>query len=126
MAFEWYEICVPEDNSLQQGDFIPECPIVIPPVHLIEGEDIEIDVQKIDAIVLSQSCDLDHGKVEIVLVCPYYSLNSWIEGLPPDQQSKKGRGKAIDNLRKGNLPGYHLLNRHDDVWLPDYQVVDFR
>ena len=127
MAFPWYEICEPEENSLQQGDFISECPIVIPPVHLDEAEeDVEIEVQKIDSIVLSQSCDLEHGKIDIVLVCPYYSLSSWVEDLPQDQQSKKGKSKAIDNLRKGNLPGYHLLNRHDDEWLPDYQVVDFR
>ena len=127
MAFDWYEICATGDNTLNQGDFIPECPIVIPPLQLAEGDDdVEIEVQKIDSIILSQSCDLQHGKLNIVLVCPYNPLSVWLDDLPADQQSRKARTKAIDNLRKGNIPAYHLLNKSNNGMLADYQVVDFR
>ncbi len=128
MVFDWYEICNEEDKSLQQGDFILECPIVIPPNVLNEGDTLEMDVKKIDSIVLSQSCDLTHGKIDIVLVCPYYPLTFWLDSLPEDQQSKRAKRKAIDDLRKGHFPAYHLLNRLEDDkgLLEDYQVVDFR
>lgn len=77
---------------------------------------------------MSQSCDLVNGKTDIVLVCPYYPLKTWVEGLPPsDQQSAKARKKAIENLRRGYLPGYHLLNRDVSIEdLNDYQVVNFK
>jgi len=50
----------------------------------------------------------------------------FVESLPSDQSSsKKAINKTIENLRKGYLPGYHLLNKYD-AHLNDYQVVDFR
>lgn len=82
----------------------------------------------IDSIILSQSCDLANDKLEIILVCPYHSLNSFLEGLPNDQtSSNKAKRRVVENLRKGNLPGYHLLDKCQyDESLSDYQVVDFR
>ena len=127
MVFDWYEICNEEDKTLQQGDFVLECPIVIPPVILNEGDTLEMDVKKIDSIVLSQSCDLVQGKIDIVLVCPYYSLKNWLDASPYNQ-NKKTKKKGVDDLRKGHFPAYHLLNKleSDIDFLEDYQVVDFR
>lgn len=126
MEYPWYEI-IAQTDELQQGDFIPECPILIPPNNLNVGETPEIEINLIDSIVLSQSCDLTNHKIDIVLVCPYYPLKKFIEGLPPDQQSNKAIRKKIDDLRKGHLAGYHLLNKgfKFDVF-SDYQVVDFK
>jgi len=126
MGFEWYKI-LDNDLDIQQGDFISNCPIVIPPSNLETVEEIEIEVKIIDSIILSQSCDLVNGKIEIVLVCPHYPLKTFIENLPPDQQSRKAKKRVIDNLKKGYLPSYHLLNKDDSIdSLKDYQVVDFR
>lgn len=127
MAYPWYEILEEIEDNLQQGDFIPNCPILIPPAN-IHGEEVtEIEIKEIDSIVLSQSCDLVNGKIEIVLVCPYYSLTTFLNNLPDDQQSVRARRKVIENLRKGYLPGYHLLNNVDNIEsFSDYQVVDFR
>ena len=60
------------------------------------------------------------------MVCPYYPLKIFIENTPEDQQSKRAIKKNIDNLRKGHLPGYHLLNKDTDLKINDYIVVDFR
>lgn len=124
MDFPWYEICNVGDDSLEQGDFIPECPIVIPPPQLEEGDNPEFNVQKIDSLILSQSCDLAHGKLDIVLVCPYYPLKDWLEASP--YKNKNSQKKAVDDLRKGYFPAYHLLNKPKNLFLDDYQVVDFR
>ena len=125
MEYSWYQI-IQSSTELQQGDFIPECPILIPPISFKVGDEPEIEIKLIDSVILSQSCDLDNNNIEIVLVCPYYSLKSFIEALPVEQSStKKAINRTIDNLRKGFLPGYHLLNKFDDH-IEDYQVVDFR
>jgi len=123
--FEWYEIISNSDN-LSQGDFIIECPIIKPPkiINLEEENDIQIDL--INSIIMSQSCDLENDKIEIVLVCPYFPLQYFIDNLPEDQKTKKALKKVIDSLKKGNQPGYHLLNKSEKNGLEDYIVVDFR
>jgi hypothetical protein len=127
MSYPWYEILNPNFFDLQQGDIVPNCPILIPPSNIQSQEEIEIEIKEIDSIILSQSCDLINGKIEIVLVCPYYPLTTFIKNLPEDQQGKKAQAKIVDNLRKGYLPGYHLLNKNQDIdSFSDYQVVDFR
>ncbi len=124
MEYIWYSK-IDSVNDLQQGDFIPNCPILVPPASL-NVEEPEIEIKLIDSIVLSQSCDLANRNIDIVLVCPYYSLKTFIQSLPTEQtSSKKAVNRTIDNLRKGFLSGYHLLNKSSD-YFEDYQVVDFR
>ena len=125
MDFIWYSEIVDSDN-IEQGDLIDDCQIVIPPSKIEEGDEPEIEIRLINSIILSQSCDLVNNKIDIVLVCPYLPLKIFIENLPEDQKSKKSTKKNIDNLRKGHLPGYHLLNKFDDLKIDDYLVVDFR
>lgn len=126
MEFNWYTE-LNNSNEIEQGDLISNCPIVIPPSKIKEGDEAEIDIKLIDSIILSQSCDLVNNKIQIVLVCPYFSLKTFVENLPEDQKrNKKIIRKHIDNLRKGNLPGYHLLNKSGDNKVEDYLVVDFR
>jgi hypothetical protein len=125
MEYPWYTL-IKNNSDLLQGDLIPECPILIPPASFNVDETPDVEIKLIDSIVLSQSCDLENNNVEIVLVCPYYTLKAFLSGLPSDQSSsKKSRDKIIDNLRKGFLVGYHLLNKYDSL-IDDYQVVDFR
>jgi hypothetical protein len=126
MEYPWYEI-LRNSPELQQGDFIPQCPIVLPPKNLPEGENVDIEFDKIDSVILSQSCDLVNNKLDIVLVCPYNSLQTFLNNLPASERStKKAREKAGNNLRKGLLPGYHLLQKNENSPFEDYQVVDFR
>ncbi|UXE65903.1 MAG: hypothetical protein KA713_15745 [Chryseotalea sp. WA131a] len=130
MPYPWYEI-LKNSNQIRQGDFIPNCPIFVPPSNLNtelieEGNEVDISLKKLNAIVVSQSCDLEHDKVEIVLVCPYYSLEYFFSALPISESTGNGRRKKIEALRQGNLPAYHLLNKDLDCGLSDYSVVDFK
>jgi len=131
MQYPWYEI-LSHSDEIRQGDFIPECPILIPPTNLDFGEGDEINfhdtitVKMLDAVVVSQSCDLENGKVEIVLVCPLLKLGDFFEMLPEPDRLGKGRTKKLEALKQGNLPAYHLLNRDIDLGLEDFRVVDFR
>lgn len=125
MDFTWYQEIV-NSNNIEQGDLIIDCPIIIPPSKIEEGDEPEIEIRLINSMILSQSCDLVNNKIDIVLVCPYYPLKTFIENTPEEQQSKKAIKKNIDNLRKGHLPGYHLLNIDNEFNIDDYLVVDFR
>ena len=80
------------------------------------------DVTEYDVIVMSQSCDLMEKKINIVLVCPIWSLAGFGEQSPYFRRSE---GKEA--LRRGNVPGYHLLNKCTvNGFEADYRVVDFR
>lgn len=118
--YPWYEVTKREEQLLQ-GDFIDECPIVTPPLEIIENSDVKVDVAKYNVIVMSQSCDLAEKKIDIVLVCPVWPL----EEVGKKESYYKGRdGK--ETLRRGNVSGYHLLNICDlEDFKRDYQVVDF-
>jgi pyoverdine/dityrosine biosynthesis protein Dit1 len=129
MDFAWYSE-INHSNEIEQGDLIPDCPIVIPPSKIEEGDEPEIEIKLIDSIILSQSCDLANNKIQIVLVCPYFPLKIFIENLPNLPEKEKGRLKVIkknvENLKKGFIPGYHLLNKSKESNIEDYIVVDFR
>jgi hypothetical protein len=132
MSYPWYEILTTSDE-IRQGDFIPNCPILIPPANLNltgEGEvqDVEDDitVKALDAIVISQSCDLENNKLEIVLVCPLLPIEEFFQALPTSDQMGRGREKKIEALKQGHLPAYHLLNRDADLGVANFIIVDFR
>jgi hypothetical protein len=120
--YPWYKIVGPE-NRLSQGDFFNNCPVIVPCTTLDQGtQELSADVKEYDIVIMSQSCDLDYRKIDLVLVCPVWSLeefgkmNSYFSGT---------RGKEA--LRRGQTTGYHLLKRCElEAFKSDHTVVDFR
>jgi hypothetical protein len=112
--YPWYGLV--QDEQLEQGDLFVACPIFrATPDGFIRRETGNV-------VVLSQSCDLAHGKLEFVQVCPYWPLQTLAsrEGF---FRSKRGQ----EDLRRGNVPGYHLLNRCPLAGFEsDFLIVDFR
>jgi len=112
--YPWYGMVEQED--LQQGDLLFNCPF-----DQVD-ETGQPRRKDFDVAVVSQSCDLLNGKLEMVQVCPFWELDTLTKKV---EYFRGKRGK--EELRRGNLPGYHLLNRCD---LPekqtDFLVVDFR
>lgn len=115
---DWYEV-VDGKEKLMQGDFVVDCPIINPPPKTT-GPTAEVDVDEYDVIIMSQSCDLDNEKLEIVLVCPVCSFQEFC-----NNDGKKMKELA-EPLRKGNVIGDHLLNRCDiEGFEKEHIVVDF-
>lgn len=54
-----------EGTTLKQGDMFLSCPIYPP------AGDGTIHGDTADVVVMSQSCDLAHDKLELIQVCPY-------------------------------------------------------
>ncbi|MFB3766236.1 MAG: hypothetical protein ACE14P_13455 [Methanotrichaceae archaeon] len=120
ISYPWYDI-VDGSNPLTQGDFINSCPVLVP-FSSTEEPKISAEVIEYDVVVLSQSCDLAHRKLDLVLVSPIWPISE-LESRSDFFKSRKGK----DSLRQGNIPGYQLLNRCElDGFESDYLVVDFR
>lgn len=118
--YEWYGTAECND-SLVQGDFVVSCP-AIAPIELTESNDSKIRIRNYDAIILSQSCDLEYGKLNQVLVCPVFPLKQLIE----ETGHFQSRGDK-DALKRGDVVGFSLLNKCEiEGFERDYSVVNFR
>ncbi|MCH3915914.1 MAG: hypothetical protein LKE40_00180 [Spirochaetia bacterium] len=128
--YPWYDYTVC-GKTLEQGDIIENCKIIIPSDEAYESllndtvTDSISEFVEHHCIILSQSCDLQNEKIESVIVCPILSLKELITngGNGDFYRSKSAR----EQLRQGNQPAYHLLNK---VAIgsenEDYYCVSFR
>lgn len=124
MVNSWYEVV--RGSKLMQGDMFFSCPIIIPPSDIPIDQPtptvIDANLESYDVILLSQSCDLQNGNVNIGLVCPYKTLETFIS-----ENKSFNSPKMKEVLKRGNSPGYHLLNKCNiEGFESDYLVVNFR
>lgn len=126
----WYEEV--NDNSLEQGDLVPRCPVVYavysPPTTSISSEEEiqEVEMGIFDVVVLTQSCDLRTKDLGSVIACPYYSLFDflWEQSKLTDLNSKQQKA-LFNEIRKGERAGLHLLDSPTEN-LSEARIVDFR
>jgi hypothetical protein len=90
--------------ALRQGDYLPSCLVPVFGPDLGAAGTHEITADEYDLVVLTQSCDLEQGKVRLVAACPIYSLAEF-EAVNP-AFAKKGRWNEV---LKGRIEGLHLL-----------------
>lgn len=120
-TFPWYQ--VGNWTRLEQGDLLPNCPVILPPGNLTdillnvkEGDKLSItsQINFADLIIMSQSCDLAHEKIDQVLLCAHFPASSL--GKDKREPIRKEQRPALHMLEKCELPG-HEFGR---------QIVDFR
>jgi hypothetical protein len=120
--YPWYRL-ISAKEPLAQGDIIRNCPVLVPTnSKALERENIPGEVVIYDVIVMSQSCDLQNKRLDLVSVCPVFSL---------DDLSAKYEHFASDggkeDLRKGRWVNFHLLNKCDLGGFGNkYIIVDFK
>ncbi|WP_129671897.1 hypothetical protein [Candidatus Chloroploca sp. Khr17] len=120
--YPWYETANPEEG-ITQGEIIRNCPVVIPPDTIdLAHNSIDVKVRSYDVIIMSQACDLENQKLDVVVVCGLWKFSDF-EGTNQYFKSKAGK----EALRRGNVPGYNLLNKCDLEGAEfEFSVVDFR
>ncbi len=111
--------------DLEQGDLLRDCPRFLLPADALSKGDILYSRGNVDAIILTQSCDLAiraDGKCEAteVLLCPFFTRND----LATHPQFRKD--EFWEEVRKGRRPFYHVLNEcripgHEQ----DFALIDF-
>ena len=92
-------------EAIFQGDWLLDCRI---PIFQLKSGTTDLDdkvrLDESDLIVVTQSCDLEQGKVHLVAFCPIYSLPEF-EAI--NQNFKKaGRWEEV---RKGRFENLHML-----------------
>ncbi|MHB1033594.1 MAG: hypothetical protein ACYC35_06630 [Pirellulales bacterium] len=121
--YPWYETV--EGDSLGQGDLLPGFEVYLPiPTGQDDSNAIPAESRTYDLLIMTQTCDIEHHKVRSLLLCPWWNLWDFI-----DAQKDQGQNWSTDireSLRRGALPGYHLLNdaSQDGLQVP-LLVVDF-
>lgn len=120
MPESWYE-AVTEDG-LEQGDILYGFPIVraeIEGAHvrqILDGKlpQVASEIDIVDTIIMTQSCDLSNDKTSTVILCPIWN---------PDRLEDVGRNK-LNSIRAGREHSWHLLNKDDDLDIP-FTLVEF-
>lgn len=122
IQYPWYRGVT--DKSLEQGDLLFDFPVVTfaSSYRDIVNDNIDLDVSEYDVVVLTQSCDLTAGKVESVLLCPFFTK----EELAPKFDGL-GSASGEKNVQKGKWESLYLLPpcSVDDINLPP-RIVNFR
>jgi hypothetical protein len=130
----WYTVVesasLPPTALLEQGDVLPNCPRFHVSINgqwpLPEDEDVNIDQEDVRAVLLTQTCDLVHDKVEWVLLAVVYDWRDAEEAMVQQgNQSAKSR-KYRENLVQGNIPSKSLLNQYEPHPALPWAVVDFQ
>jgi hypothetical protein len=119
----WYSLV--KGSDIWQGDIVSRCPIINPlSIDDLDKEAIgTVQVSRQTGIVMSQSCDLEvrkngKPKIEQVILCPVY------DKAQVDKTSGFDNQKWED-MRRGYLPRYHLLNRCEIVGhKSDFCLID--
>lgn len=136
MPDPWYELVQPE-TPLTQGDIILSCPligwrdepVVSPTVDSLRQK---ADGFKADVVVMTQACDLEHSKVNNVVLCPHLPMSEyktlWEEAMRAGDQNPSNRAwkRHCDDIRDGYVWNLSLLNSTaiDDL-KTEIRVVDF-
>lgn len=115
----WSQI---EEVNLAQGDLLYECLIpMFAPDFGAPPETALVPVSTADLVIVTQSCDLENKKVQLVACCPIHTLAKFTEANP--RFAKKDYRESV---RKGRIEGLHLLASPEN---PDNNelalVVDF-
>jgi len=101
------------DATLRQGDLLPDCWIPEFPSNFAELTDKAriIQADQGDLIVLTQSCDLEHGKVLLVALCPIWPIPAFEEAQAELGQTKSAKAwrDYWNHVRNGRSPTLHLL-----------------
>jgi hypothetical protein len=119
--YPWYQV----ENwaGLEQGDILPNCPVILPPANLSEklvgvneGDELHIPtpINFGDLIIMSQSCDLAQDKITQVLLCAHFPASNFSKG---DRSS----------IRREQRPALHMIEKCDiEGFEFERQIVDFR
>jgi len=140
MAFPWYEPAA-ADAPLDQGDLIFDCPVLAWREGTAEfhksaarAEALRglVQVESVDTVVMTQTCDLAQSKVRYIILCPHYALEvyqaEWEVGERALGQVPTARSwaKHLDRIAAGRIWSLNMLNSEDG---PGYRaglrIVDF-
>lgn len=116
----WYSLV--KDNTLEQGDILEGIKIPVPTYEFLTGvrPDVEIDI--VNVVIITQTCDLVNGKTKWVQVSVLTDLS-----LMQQEHDVFSGKKNLEKIRRGYLHNYHMLAECDiDSHKREIGIIDFR
>jgi len=95
----WYRLS--DSSILEQGDILFGFPLLTARYDE-QKTSATVDQESLDLIVLTQSCDLENGKVTRILAAPIVSLSDWLLENPFDLD-------RLEEIRRGFDTSLYLL-----------------
>lgn len=136
----WYDTVDPS-SPLTQGDVIFDCPLLgwgSVGQPSAESTQVQGTLEELvsafreDVVVMTQACDLEHRKVENVVLCPHVSLSTfrriWEEWMTArgHNPSEKAWKRSCEDIASGYVWNQAFLNRSEQPGLAtEIRVVDF-
>lgn len=136
MSDGWYEV-VAADVRLTQGDLIFQCPIVSWKRASVEAVDAQTlkgntEAVEMDVVVLTQACDLEHEKVDNVLLCPHLALSEhkshWEAAMRESNQTPtpKAWTRQCKDIQDGFAWNLAILEKYQNGLMAlEHRIVDF-
>lgn len=139
MSEGWYEL-VDASVSITQGDIILNCPLIgwkSDAIDLQGKQHTEVlksatSAISADVVVLTQACDLEHGKVDNIILCPHQLLSEhqtlWNEEMIKNGQNPtlKAWKNYCNDICDGFIWNLTMLNRFEvNEHVIDIRIVDF-
>ena len=112
----WYRLL--DSPAVEQRELLFDVPLLTATYD--EQKKPMIEVEPIDLIVLTQSCDLQHGKVARILMAPTTALTDWLKENPFDLNH-------LEDIRQGFDNSLYLLPAWSALpgFLDQDRIVDF-
>jgi hypothetical protein len=107
ISYTWYEVV--KGTSLEQGDILFDCPVILPIPDLtfpLKDDSTVIDVQNLDLILMTQSCDIENEKLNDMILCPHWDLQK-----AGQMDPALGRKGVWNHIQKGQVYQYALLDQ---------------
>lgn len=145
MTEKWFAL-VGHDVPLTQGDIIVDCPLLKwkspkneaePPGSQAQGEAVD-RLFKLAAgiravvVVMTQACDLEHGKVSDVVLCPclplsrYKSLWETAEKVRNQNPTAKAWKRFCEEITDGSIWNLFMMDSVLEGEIPsEHRIVDF-
>lgn len=136
----WYQV-VAAGAALTQGDLISDCPLLTWRIAPFQESSEQSNPERLreavtaftaDVVVMTQACDLEHGKVRTVVLCPHDPLSlfrkTWEEGMRTSghNPTEKAWRKTCDDIANGYVWNQCFLNSFVGSVPPlELRVVDF-
>jgi hypothetical protein len=124
---DWYEVT--QGSELLQGDLLRQCPI--PRVRGLEhwplpsGHLLEVDIDREDVVIVSQSCDLANDKLDDVVLAQVLDWSVACRALIQQGNTFARSRNFRRALVAGNIPSLSLLHKRDSAPSMSWSIVDF-
>ena len=120
---KWWEKIDCQDNTILQGDIINNCMILEPQYISVDNNSLNAKCKSINGIIMTQSCDIENGKVNNILLCTIIPTGEFIQELYKMNKSEKEIINYLDSIKKGMVYSYYMLDKCDDE--SEYYIVNF-